>query len=586
MGHTLTPLFVLGLILLNTLLCGHAEGQNYDDKSADDGPDYADMEKRPTAVATLQSNWPDIYEGERIALRCEIKDGGDAEWEYRWLTSSSQTSSYNPHIPELSISFAYVSHSGYYRCMGTMKSGQQYRTEWSDYIKLTVSGKPRSVLTASPSWLSPGGAVTLNCEAERPSAGWRFSWYKAVPKLSDTSYSYEPLPGSSNGTEQDSFVVHGQTGTAGYACRAGRGDPVYYTYYSEPMFVFSGDPHPSSSLTVSPDGVQHFTSGSVSLNCEGNSSRWRVRRVPQNTASSYLSSCPHWGTMTGSTCSLDRNWHAGAAYWCESGSGEFSNAVNITIQNENIILLSPARPVTEGDAVSLSCKLRRGEFGSVVLFYRNGELIQNDTTRELKIPAVSKSDEGMYKCQHSRDVSPQSWMSVKVSRPESASFPVLLIVGLVCAILLMILLLLLYQYRVAKDPCFIRPIQPESTNQGSDTNHVVNQSEAQCEKYSALLHGDTHLYDSVERSEDTDNDADGPKDVTYSLIELKNIREKGNKRESEEDQVYPDGNLYAQINHHNKGKGRKKGQSPPGATDETVYSEVKPGTALGNSAAT
>lgn len=92
------------------------------------------------AVATLQSNWPDIYEGERIALRCEIKDGGDAEWEYRWLTSSSQTSSYNPHIPELSISFAYVSHSGYYRCMGTMKSGQQYRTEWSDYIKLTVSG--------------------------------------------------------------------------------------------------------------------------------------------------------------------------------------------------------------------------------------------------------------------------------------------------------------------------------------------------------------------------------------------------------------------------------------------------------------
>ena len=84
----------------------------------------------------------------------------------------------------------------------------------------------------SPSWLSAGASVTLNCSVKDQSAGWRFYWYKTVPDPSDNSYSYELLPGSSSGTEQDSYIVHGQTHTAGYSCRAGRGDPVYFSVYS------------------------------------------------------------------------------------------------------------------------------------------------------------------------------------------------------------------------------------------------------------------------------------------------------------------------------------------------------------------
>ncbi|KAI3376260.1 hypothetical protein L3Q82_016766 [Scortum barcoo] len=145
--------------------------------------------------------------------------------------------------------------------------------------KSLFNRKPQPVLTVSPSWLSPGDSVTLSCSVKDPSAGWRFFWYKAVPKLPGRDYSYELLPDSINGTEQDSYIVHGQTHTAGYVCRAGRGDPVYYTDYSESKFVWSGDFQSSVSLTVSPDRVQHFTSDSVSLNCEGNSSEWRVRRL-------------------------------------------------------------------------------------------------------------------------------------------------------------------------------------------------------------------------------------------------------------------------------------------------------------------
>ncbi|XP_030286103.1 Down syndrome cell adhesion molecule-like protein 1 homolog [Sparus aurata] len=356
------------------------------------------------AVVTLQPNWSEIHRGETITLRCEIKDGGDTDWEYEWRTTSSEKPS---NQNELSIRSVSASHSGDYRCKGRKKR-EKSSTDWSDPFKLTVSDKPQSVLTVSPSWLSAGASVTLNCSVKDQSAGWRFYWYKTVPDPSDNSYSYELLPGSSSsGTEQDSYIVHGQTHTAGYVCRAGRGDPVYYTDYSQPQFVWSADFHSSASLTVSPDRAQHFTSDSVSLSCEGNSTEWRVKRLSPEDR--YLSDCTAWGTMTGSTCKLKTYWRSAEVYWCESGSGEFSNTVNITIQ--------------------------------------------------------------------------------AVSRPERSSFPVLLIVGLICGIVLIILLLLLYRYTPSKDTCFKRPIQSENSN----TDHVVYQNEAQCDTYDSLLHGPQHI---------------------------------------------------------------------------------------------
>ncbi|CAK6984181.1 platelet endothelial cell adhesion molecule-like, partial [Scomber scombrus] len=336
------------------------------------------------AVVTLQPNWTEIYSGETIMLRCEIHDG-DTEWEYEWKIPRYTSPNNNEYL----ISKASSHHSGNYRCKGKKKNAERFLTEWSTYIKLTVSGnKPAPVLTVSPLWLSPGDSVTLSCEVEHPSAGWRFYWYKTVPKLSDNSYIYELLPGSINGTEQDSYIIHGPTHTAGYKCRAGRGDPVYYTQYSKPGFVWSGDVHSAVTLKVSPDRVQHFTSDSVSLSCEGNFTKCRVRRFPED-----YSDCYNWRSITGSTCNIKRYQQSDAVYWCESGSGEFSNTVNITIQKADIILVSPVHPVTEGQSVTLGCKLKTGELLSNVFFYQNDKLIQNDTRRELKISAVSKSDE-------------------------------------------------------------------------------------------------------------------------------------------------------------------------------------------------
>ncbi|XP_037832620.1 uncharacterized protein LOC108242272 isoform X4 [Kryptolebias marmoratus] len=272
--------------------------------------------------------------------------------------------------------------------------------------------EPEPVLSVSPSWLSPGASVTLSCEVKPPSAGWRFFWYKLIPKSSVASYSLELLPGNSNGTQQNSYIVHRQKHTAGYVCRAGRGEPKT----SKASFAWSAE-----------TGV--------------------------------LFDCSSLGTMNGSSCTLNPLRFSGV-YCCASGSGVFSHAINITKQDKDdgIILESPVHPVTEGDPVTLSCRLKQQKLLSDVFFYHNNTLLQNDGREELKISAVSKSDEGFYRCEHSGHESPQSWMSVQaVSSPVSSLFLVLLIVGPVIGVLLIILLILLWRCRQSKG----RPHKPE-----------------------------------------------------------------------------------------------------------------------------
>uniref|UniRef100_A0A3Q4G037 Ig-like domain-containing protein n=1 Tax=Neolamprologus brichardi TaxID=32507 RepID=A0A3Q4G037_NEOBR len=223
-----------------------------------------------------------------------------------------------------------------------------------------LKDKPKPDLSVSSSWLSPGASVTLHCSVRNHSAEWRFYWYQAFFKNSSKAYYFELLPGGKNGTAQNSYIVHGQKQTAGYACR-----PEHFTSDSKPVFVWS-----AASVNT------HFSEESVSLRCEGKPSEWRVMRLSEARS---LANCSVWGTMNGSTCTSKSATAKPAVYWCESKLGGFSNAVNITVESNNIILVSPVHPVTEGEAVTLYYKLK-------------------NTT---------------LKSSYSEKQSPQSWMSVK-----------------------------------------------------------------------------------------------------------------------------------------------------------------------------
>uniref|UniRef100_A0A8C7FG89 Ig-like domain-containing protein n=1 Tax=Oncorhynchus kisutch TaxID=8019 RepID=A0A8C7FG89_ONCKI len=186
---------------------------------------------------------------------------------------------------------------------------------------------------------------------------------------------------------------------------------LFLALYPSLLLSFSDISLPAY-LSVSPDRSQFFKYESFSLSCEdqGNSAGWRVMR---NAERGNVSECnTEWGKQQGSSCIVLLIPSDSGVYWCESGSGEHSNVVNITVPAGAVILESPALPVTERDSVTLSCRYQGTLSNLTADFYKDGSLIRTETTGEMTIPAVSKSDEGLYKCTNSEGESPESWMTV------------------------------------------------------------------------------------------------------------------------------------------------------------------------------
>uniref|UniRef100_A0A667WVG4 Ig-like domain-containing protein n=1 Tax=Myripristis murdjan TaxID=586833 RepID=A0A667WVG4_9TELE len=462
---------------------------------------YFQLTVSSRAVVSLQPNWPHIYRGESITLICEIQDGGDTEWEYKWEKNSMNHTAQK----EFNIIEAYTSQTGEYRCKGRHRSGQRSSTEWSDPVSLTVSDKPEPKLTVSPSWLSPGASVTLNCGVEYPSAGWRFYWYKLLPDREagtcgntikvtvqvtgkavvslqpnwphiykgesitliceiqdggDTEWEYEWEKNSRPHRTQKEFNIIGtytsQTGE--YRCKGRhRSGQRSSTEWSDPVSLTVSCKSNVSIKKILITRTQHFRRKYVTLTCAGNSSHWKMKRFfEEKVEQPWCSSS--WMSMHESTCSIFTS-HTSAVYWCEFDSGEFSNAVNITSHDKNVVLESPVYPVTEGDSVTFRCINRNKKLISIADFYQNGKLIKNKTKGEMTLHAVSKSDEGFYMCKGSGSQSACSWMAVNPSNLEKPSIPntshrVLWLVRLVIGLVLVIVLLLLCYYRKIKGESF------------------------------------------------------------------------------------------------------------------------------------
>ncbi|XP_071019937.1 low affinity immunoglobulin gamma Fc region receptor III-A-like [Oncorhynchus clarkii lewisi] len=307
-----------------------------------------------------------------------------------------------------------------------------------------------------------------------------------------------------------------------------------------------------ASLNVSPDRSQFFEFESVSLSCEvqGNSAGWSVVR---NTGRGTFSECNiDWGKPQGSSCIVSLIPSDSGVYWCESGSGEHSNAVNITVHAGAVILESPALPVTEGDSVTLRCRYQGTPSDLTADFYKDGSLIRTETTGEMTIPAVSKSDEGLYKCTNSEGESPESWMTVTDGGSGSSSSPTPLILplfvsGLVAALSIsLIILLVLFCKRnkdVAAEPRDVTYADVRIT-QDPETRRRREKSPGADPVYSAVKTSNTTenspgadtVYSAVKTSNTTVPGGSGPGDVTYADINHTEKRQHNRTREN----VVPD----------------------------------------------
>ncbi|KAI4889041.1 hypothetical protein NFI96_007085, partial [Prochilodus magdalenae] len=388
----------------------------------------------PRATLTVEPGWNPLFTGESVTLKCETQSYSN--WRYQWYKGSSGTAVNQSQTHTFTIRSA---DQDQYWCRGE-RDNRPTSSQNSNKVSLSVAERPKPELTSSHKGAALiGNPVVLYCKLD-PSAGWKFYWSKHTQN-----------PENETETETPSYTFSSVSVSDGgqYWCRAGRGDPVYYTHYSDALQINTTGESPPVSLMVSPSRTQHFTTDSLSLSCEGqsDSTAWTVRRY---THSEKVSDCSSgWGSATGSTCSISSlyTFHTGV-YWCESESGGSSNPVNITVHNGSVILESPVHPVPEGDSLTLHCLYHHTNSSNLTAeFYKNGSLLQ--TTGEMTIRTVSKSDEGLYQCKDpERGESPQSWISVRAGKSTAGLVGV--VGGASVAVLSIILLPLLCCYKAKK----------------------------------------------------------------------------------------------------------------------------------------
>ncbi|XP_061566506.1 low affinity immunoglobulin gamma Fc region receptor II-a-like [Cololabis saira] len=164
-------------------------------------------------------------------------------------------------------------------------------------------------------------------------------------------------------------------------------------------------------VTVSPDRSQFFKYGTFSVSCEDEDAGpagWRVmKRMKDGQGRWYPSpwSVPAAFPATDS-----------GVYWCESEQGAAGEEVNITVTDGPVILQTPVRPLTEGNNLTLNCRCQTAAAAGKAAadFYKDGVLVKTSLTRNMTIPNVSFSDQGLYRCEIvGLGESPESWLTVR-----------------------------------------------------------------------------------------------------------------------------------------------------------------------------
>ncbi|KAL6491005.1 hypothetical protein MHYP_G00013500 [Metynnis hypsauchen] len=295
-------------------------------------------------------------------------------------------------------------------------------------------------------------------------------------------------------------------------------------------------------------------------------------------------------------------WHTVLVHWCllpaqlsfvqSTSSCTFSHSTD-----GPVILDSPVHPVTEGDPLTLHCLYRDPKPSNLTAeFYKNGSLLQTQTTGEMTIRTVSKSDEGLYHCKHpEKGESPQSWISVRGSDSKSVTVGVAVVLSLV--LIIIIILGLFWCYKKKKgDQQNTNQTPDQSQNPGSTQLQMDSGPEPDDLTYAQIDLKDKKKPKKTKNKLLEDNFAAGSSDLTYAQVKTKKKKIRGKattsddvtysqiamkslKQDSKDFGPEPGDVTYAQIDLKEKKKPKKtknklrEGKSREGA--DTVYSELK-----------
>ncbi|XP_076144977.1 basement membrane-specific heparan sulfate proteoglycan core protein-like [Alosa pseudoharengus] len=299
----------------------------------------------PLATLNVKPQSP-VFTGENVTLKCVIESLSG--WTYKWYKESSRTPVSEGNT--FTIRGAAESHKGQYWCQGERRdrptSSQPSRRTTLD----VKDSKPK--LTLSPDHQPfTGDSVALRCELG-VSSGLVFYWYRHTQ-------TFDPV----NQTDGNSYSITSVKVSDGgqYWCRAGRGDPVFYTQYSDAAEITVTE-RPKPIITLKSNRTEFFSVEEVSLRCvirSGEISDWEYIWFRDGVRVHHYSAYEINPIQSGRyTCKGNRKH--------DMKPSEESDAVGITIYSEKAqaVLSSLSQPwLTEGDSVTLSCEVRGSTTG-------------------------------------------------------------------------------------------------------------------------------------------------------------------------------------------------------------------------------
>ncbi|XP_027143422.1 low affinity immunoglobulin gamma Fc region receptor II-a isoform X2 [Larimichthys crocea] len=210
---------------------------------------------------------------------------------------------------------------------------------------------------------------------------------------------------------------------------------------AEDQYGYCAERIDGALLRVVPNRLQFFEFDSISFDCDGfdDFTEWRVMKRIMGVTSR----CGRGWKTSRTPCSLEHVLEGDSGvYWCEANETAISNSVHITVTDGSVILESPAVPVLEGSDVTLHCRNKKTSTVHVADFYKDGTLKWTIFEGSISIHNVSKSDEGLYKCDIAGVESAESWLAVREGQPSQHHSSELIIVWTTATCSMTLLLLL------------------------------------------------------------------------------------------------------------------------------------------------
>ncbi|XP_063042869.1 Fc receptor-like protein 5 [Engraulis encrasicolus] len=225
------------------------------------------------------------------------------------------------------------------------------------------SGKPTPSIscdTASP--VLTGNTVTLTCDMGQ-STGWSFYWYK------DTQSSTPVAQTGGNSYRISSAKVSdgGQ-----YWCRAGRGDPVYDTHYSNEILVTIRE-SPKAVVTPLTNWTDVFHGENFVLRCDipDADNEWKYTWYVNKLVLKGDASSPVYSIIQADQ-THSGNYSCRGTHSRDSQTSEISGDIRVSVSEKaTSVLRGPAQPwLAEGDSVTLSCEVSGSSAGWTFHWYK------------------------------------------------------------------------------------------------------------------------------------------------------------------------------------------------------------------------